>query len=173
MDNHNTPGYLYLSPNYRARLADPVAYNNALATLFGTETRQQRAAERPYTPPRLKLGHLGEMLDQAATAVLAIIRENLAPVPNVRDYQEQRELRNYQIGDTFAREVDLFEAGHIDDTERLLAGEILHRAQQKFPWPEPASCAGLALIDGFLLEFITAIKPLLATQADLLAEAAH
>jgi hypothetical protein len=168
MDNYNMhTAYHLLTPNYRSRLNDSDAYGRALATVLGPDVIQQRAAERKFTPPRLSLAHLGDMLDKAAAAIVAIIKEHLAPVPNVRDYHEQRDLRSFQVGETYGRELDLYDAGHFDATERVLAGEILHRASLKSNWPEPASTSGLALIDMFLKDFINAIKPLLAKQADL------
>lgn len=174
MDNYNlNTAYLHLTPNYRSRLTNPEVYGSALAALVGPSAREQRATERKFTPPRLDLARLGDMLDKAATAILAIIKEHLAPAPNVRNYDEQRDFHSYQLGETYAREVDLFDAGHFDATERVLAGEILHRARQKSTWPDPASATGLARIDMFLREFIDAIKPLLAKQADLGLEVAQ
>jgi hypothetical protein len=172
MDTYNmNTAYHLLTPNYRSRLGDNEAYGRTLASVLGPDVIQQRAAERKYTPPKLSLAHLGDMLDKAAAAIVAIIKEHLAPVPNVRNYDEQRDLRSFQVGETYSRELDLFEAGHFDATERVLAGEILHRASLKSTWPEPASTSGLAMIDIFLKDFIAAIKPLLAKQADLGLEA--
>lgn len=134
--------------------------NHTLAAVLGRTTRNEPAFERKFTPRALALGTVGEHLDRGASAIFDIVAANLSRAPF--------DVRGDALGDTYARELDLFEAGRLDCVGCQLAAEILVRAQRKSEWPTAANKAGLLLIDEFLVAFVDAITPLLATQGDLL-----
>jgi hypothetical protein len=132
-----------------------------LAVVLGRTTRNEPAFERKLTQRAINLGTVGEHLDRGATAILRIVAANPSQAPF--------DVQGDALGDTYARELDLFEGGHLDCVGCQLAAEILVRAQRKSAWPKAANKAGLVLIDVFLVEFVDAITPLLATQGDLLS----
>lgn len=165
----NTAGLSkWLTPNYRATLNDPARYNATLATIL-RDAAAKGAQERQPAYRRLNLAAAAPVLERAAREAADLIAAHPAPAPATLDRNKQLALRGDAIGDTYCRELSLFEAGHLDDLETQLAGEILARAQARVPVFSQAgvNTTGFALLDMFLREAVNAIKPLLATQTNI------
>lgn len=161
----------WLTPNYRSRLTDPVAYNAALATVLGRDDANKAANDRQPQYRRLSLGHVAHLLERAGRAAADIIAANPAPAPATSDRNKALAARGDAVVSTYCRDLDLFEGRHFDDLDLQLSGEILARARMKTQRLEGTSSVGLALLDMHLRDAVDAIKPLLAVQSELLEAA--
>lgn len=159
----------WLTPNYRSRLANKAVYMSALATIIGSHAIALAAnRHKDVQLANVNLEHVAPLIDQAANAATLLINDNAAIVKSMSE-EEAKYMRSDALCRTYTRAFDLAEQGCIDPVGARVADEILERARRNVVWPEPASTAGLAQLDMFLVEMANAIKPLLATQQDLLA----
>lgn len=156
----------WLTPNYRSRLTNPAVYASALAVVLGAHAIACAAA--PVQLANVNLAPVTHLIDQAATAASLLITDNTLTVRGMSE-DELRNNRGDAYCNTYGRAFDLLEQGCLDPVAAKVADEILERARLRFVWPEAANSAGLAQLDMFLVEMAGAIKPLLATQQDLLA----